>query len=103
MIATTDINDRLPLPTSSPTIDRKDWRAKPTLPKEFSSVLGKIKELVGRGLTSMHVLGDYLKRRIAPLQQRPRPCRSYTGSNDCGRVQRGEEFDLTQEGLEVLV
>ena len=51
----------------------------------------------------MHVLGDYLKRRIAPLQQRPRPRRSYTGSNDCGRVQRGEEFDLTQEGLEVLV
>ena len=67
MIATTDVNDRLALPTSGPTTDRKDWRAKIPLPKEFSSVLGKIRELLGRGLTSMHMLRDFLKRHIAPL------------------------------------
>ena len=28
---------------------------------------------------------------------------SYTGSNDCSRVQLGEDADLTQEELEVMV
>jgi len=52
---------------NGPTSDSKDWRAKPILPTEFGSVLGKIRELVEGGLTSMHVLRDFLKRRIAPL------------------------------------
>ena len=55
------------------------------------------------GLTSLHVLGDFLKRQIAPLKQRPRPAWSFTGLQDCSRTHRGEGSDLTQEGLEVLV
>jgi hypothetical protein len=51
----------------------------------------------------MHVLGDFLKRRIAPLQQRRLGAWSYTGPNDGGRVQRGDGADLTQEHLQVLV
>jgi len=55
------------------------------------------------GLSSMHVLGDFLKLRITPLQQRPRPVWIYTGPNDCGRVERGVDTDLTREALEIKV
>jgi uncharacterized membrane-anchored protein len=37
-------------------------------------MLDRIKSLAASGLTSMHVVGDFLKRRIAPLQQRACLC-----------------------------
>jgi len=66
VIATTEANERLVMPTEGPASDRVSWRAKPSLPPDFDSVLGKIRSLVESGLTSLHVLGDFLKRRIAP-------------------------------------
>jgi hypothetical protein len=51
----------------------------------------------------MHVVGDFLKRRIAPLQQRERLCCWFTDPNDIGRIQRGPGTDLSWEELEVLV
>jgi len=66
-------------------------------------MLDKIRSLAESGLTSWHVLRDFVKRRIAPLKQRPRPAWSFTGLNDCSRTHRGEGSDLTQEALEVLV
>ena len=66
-------------------------------------MLGKIRSLAESGLTSLHVLGDFLKCRIALLKQRPRPAWSFTGLNDCSRTHHGEGNDLTQEALEVLV
>ena len=66
-------------------------------------MLGKIRSLAESGLTSLHVLGDFLKRRIAPLKQRPRPAWGFTGPKDCSWTHRGEGSDLTQEALEVLV
>ncbi|KAJ1257231.1 hypothetical protein BS78_K155100 [Paspalum vaginatum] len=61
---------------------RNDW----DLPPEFFPVLARIAELVSGGLTSLHVLADFLRRRLAPLQMRPRLAWNYTGSNDCSRV-----------------
>jgi hypothetical protein len=58
---------------------------------------------VAGGLTSMHVVRDFLKRRIVPLQQRARLCCWFTGSNDIGWIQRGPGTDLSWEELEVLV
>jgi len=72
VIASIDASERLTLPTDGPTSDRKSWRSKPSLSPEFNPVLGKIRELAEGGLTSLHVLGDFLKHRIAPLQQRSR-------------------------------
>ena len=66
MIATTEANERLVMPTGGPASDRQSWRAKPSLPSEFDSVLSKIRALAEGGLTSLYVLGDFLKRRIAP-------------------------------------
>ena len=50
MIASTEANERLALPTCGPVSDCKDWRTKPTLPSEFSPILDKIRSLVEGGL-----------------------------------------------------
>ena len=66
-------------------------------------MLDRIKTLATGGLTSMHVVGDFLKRRIAPLQRRARLCCWFTDPNDIGRIQRGLGTDLSWEVLELLV
>jgi hypothetical protein len=63
-------------------------------------VLDQVKNLQRSGLTSMMVLGDFLKRRIAPLQQRSRMAYMYTGLNDCCRITRGPGADFTRVELE---
>ena len=67
VIASVEANDRLALPSDEPTLDRKQWRAKPSIAPEFEPVLDSIKELAAGGLTSMHVVGDFLKRRVMLL------------------------------------
>jgi hypothetical protein len=67
VIASTEAHDRLVLPSDGPRLDRKQWRAKLPLAPEFKPVLDRIKVLATNGLTSMHVVGDFLKRRITPL------------------------------------
>jgi hypothetical protein len=103
VIASAEVNDRLALPNDGPRLDRKQWRAKPSLAPEFEPVLDRIKELEAGGLTSMHIVGDFLKRRVMPLQGRPCLCCWYTDPNDIGRVQRGPKTDLSWELLEISV
>jgi hypothetical protein len=103
MIASAEANDRHVLPSDGPALDRKQWRAKPSLSPELLPVLDRIKTLATGGLTLMHVVGDFLKCRIAPLQRRVRLCCWFTGPNDIGRVQRGPGTDLSWDELEVLV
>jgi hypothetical protein len=67
VIASAEANDRLVLLSDGPALDRKLWRTKLSLSPEFLSVLDRIKGLATGGLTSMHVIGDLLKRRIVPL------------------------------------
>jgi hypothetical protein len=95
VIASAEANDRLVQPSDGPALDRKQWRAKPSLALEFLPVLDRIKTLATDGLTSMHVVGDFLKFRITPLQRRARLCCWFTVSNDIGRIQRGPETDLS--------
>jgi hypothetical protein len=94
---------RLPRPAvHGPALDRKQWRSKPSLSPEFLPILDRIKVLATGGLTSMHVVGDLLKRRIMLLQRRPRLCCWFTGPNDIGRIQRelgtGHRSVLGQDG-----
>jgi hypothetical protein len=103
VIASAEANDRLVQPRDGLVLDQKQWRAKPSLAPEFLPVLDRIKSLATGGLTSMHVVGDFLKRRIAPLQWRARLCCWFTGPNDIGRIQRGPGTDLSWDELEVLV
>jgi hypothetical protein len=95
VIASAEANDRLVLPSDGPRLDRKQWRAKQSLASEFQLVLDRIKSLAAGGLTSMHVVDDFLKRQITPLQRRARLCCWFTGSNDIDRIQRGPGTDLT--------
>jgi hypothetical protein len=103
VIASAEVSDRLALPSGGPRLERKQWRVKPCLVPEFKPFLDRIRELAVGGLTSMHVLGDFLKRRVMPLQGRPRLCCWFTGVSDIGRIQRGPGTDLTWEQLEILV
>jgi hypothetical protein len=95
VIASAEVNDCLALPNDGQRLDRKQWRAKLSLAPEFEHVLDRIKELAAGGLNSMHVVGDFLKRRIMSLQGRSCLCCWYTGPNDIGRVRRGPETDLS--------
>jgi hypothetical protein len=90
VIARTEVSDRLALPSDGPNLSRKQRREKPRLVPEFVPVLDKIKELAVGCLTSMHVLGDFLSRRVMPLQGRPRLCCWFTHSSDIGRILRGQ-------------
>jgi hypothetical protein len=103
VIASAEANDHLVLPSNGPTLDRKQWRSKPSLSPEFLPVLDRIKGLAIGGLASMHVVGDLLKHQIAPLQGRPRLCCWFTGPNDIGRIQRRPGTDLSWDELAVLV
>jgi hypothetical protein len=80
------ISNRLALPSDGPRLERKQWRVKPCLVPEFEPVLDMIRELAVGGLTLMHVLGDFLKRRVMPLQGRPRLCCWFTGPSDIDRI-----------------
>jgi hypothetical protein len=103
VIASAEANDRLVLPSDGPALDRKQWRTKSSLAPEFQPVLDRIKGLSTAGLTSMHVVGDFLKRWIASLQRRVRLCCWFTGANDIGRIQRGPGTDLSWDELVVLM
>jgi hypothetical protein len=102
VIASTEASGRLVLPSDGPRLDKKQWRSKPPLTLVFEPVLDRIKSLATSGLTSMHVISDFLKRRIAPLQARARLSCWFTGSNDLGRIHRGPGTDMSWEGLELL-
>jgi hypothetical protein len=51
VIASTEANDRLILPTNGPALDRKQWRTKPSFSPEFLPVLDRIKVFSTGGLT----------------------------------------------------
>jgi hypothetical protein len=103
VIASAEANDHLALPSDGPRLDRKQWRTKPSLAPELQLVLDRIKSLAVGCLTSMHMVGDFLKRWIAPLQQRARLCCWFTDPNDIGRIQCGPGTNLSWEELEFLV
>jgi hypothetical protein len=103
VIASIEANDRLILPTNGPALDRKQWRTKPSLSPEFLPVLDRIKVLATGGLTSMHVVGDLMKRRITLLQKWPRLSCWFTGPNDICRIQREPGTNLSWDEPELLV
>jgi hypothetical protein len=103
VIASTEASDRLALPSNEPRLNKKQWRAKPPLTSEFEPVLDRIKSLATGGLTLMHVVGDFLKRWIAPQQTRARLSCWFTSSNNLGRIHHGPGTDLSWEELELLV
>jgi hypothetical protein len=86
-----------------PLLDRSSRKARPSLPVELDPMLDQVKTLARGSLTSMMMLGDFLRCRIAPLQQRSRMACMFTVVNDCSRIVRGAGSDLSGAELEVLI
>nr|CAE03901.2 OSJNBb0026I12.9 [Oryza sativa Japonica Group] len=93
---------RLRLP-SQPPAQASNWRAPVDLGDGYDAVLDRLAGLRSQGLTGAMVFGDYLRRRIAPLQRRPRGAWEYTGSEDCMRTHQGVRWDWAPEDFKIVV
>jgi hypothetical protein len=103
VIVKSEASERLEVPAGGPLTTSDFWKAVPFLTAEFNPVLDRIKELARGGLTSLMVLADFLRRRIAPLQQRSRSAWLYTGETDCCRIVRGRGSDPSATELEGML
>nr|AAT81755.1 hypothetical protein [Oryza sativa Japonica Group]ABF97408.1 retrotransposon protein, putative, unclassified [Oryza sativa Japonica Group] len=93
---------RLRLP-SQPPAQASNWRAPVDLGDGYDAVLDRLAGLRSQGLIGAMVFGDYLRRRIAPLQQRARGAWEYTGSEDCMRTHQGVRWDWAPEDFKIVV
>nr|ABF95743.1 retrotransposon protein, putative, unclassified [Oryza sativa Japonica Group] len=93
---------RLRLP-SQPPAQASSWRAPVDLGDGYDAVLDRLAGLRSQGLTGAMVYGDYLRRRIAPLQRRARGAWEYTGSEDFMRTHQGVRWDWAPEDFKILV
>jgi Putative gypsy type transposon./Protein of unknown function (DUF390). len=87
---------RLRLP-SQPPVQASSWRATVDLGDGYDAVLDRLAGLRSQGLTGAMVFGDYLRRRIAPLQRRARGAWEYTGPEDYMRTHQGPNWDWVPE------
>jgi hypothetical protein len=79
------------------------WEKVPDLRQAYNPVVKRIKFLAENGLTSMMVLFDFLRKRIAPLQHRAHPTWLYTQENDTTWLERGRGSDLDPKVLEAML
>nr|ASR75341.1 retrotransposon protein [Oryza rufipogon] len=93
---------RLRLP-SQPPAQASSWRAPVDLGDDYDAVLDRLVGLRSQGLTGAMVYGDYLRRRIAPLQRRARGGWEYTGSEDYMRTHQGIRWDWAPEDFKIVV
>nr|AAT47082.1 hypothetical protein [Oryza sativa Japonica Group] len=93
---------RLRLP-SQPPAQVSSWRAPVDLGDGYDAVLDRLAGLRSQGLTGAMVYGDYLRRRIAPLQRRARGAWEYTGSEDCMRTHQGVRWDWAPDDFKIVV
>nr|ABA97228.1 retrotransposon protein, putative, unclassified [Oryza sativa Japonica Group] len=93
---------RLRLP-SQPPAQASNWRTPVDLGDGYDAVLDRLAGLRSQGLTGAMVFGDYLRRRIAPLQRRAQGAWEYTGSEDCMRTHQGVRWDWAPEDFKKVV
>nr|ABA93827.1 retrotransposon protein, putative, unclassified [Oryza sativa Japonica Group] len=93
---------RLRLP-SQPQAQASSWRAPVDLGDGYDAVLDRLAGLRSQGLTGAMVYGDYLRRRIAPLQRRARGAWEYTGSEDYMRTHQGVKWDWVPEDFKMVI
>nr|AAU90125.1 hypothetical protein [Oryza sativa Japonica Group] len=93
---------RLRLP-SQPPAQASSWRAAVDLGDGYDAVLDRLAGLRSQGLTGAMVFGDYLRRRIAPLQRRARGAWEYTGPEDYAKTHQGRKWDWDPEDFRMVV
>nr|CAE05269.1 OSJNBb0014D23.3 [Oryza sativa Japonica Group] len=100
-------------PVSPPTVvggcyfqprgQASNWRVAVDLGDGYDAVLDRLAGLRSQGLTGAMVFGDYLRRRIAPLQRRARGAWEYTGPEDIMRTHQGRKWDWDPEDFRMVV
>nr|ABA94863.1 retrotransposon protein, putative, unclassified [Oryza sativa Japonica Group] len=90
-------------PPSQPPAQASSLRAPVDLGDGYDAVLDRLAGLRSQGLTGAMVYGDYLRRRIAPLQRRARGAWEYTGSEDYMRTHQGVRWDWAPEDFKIVV
>ena len=98
-----DPHARLALPTGPPAPDKGRWERPPADEDDLVGALVRISDLRDHGLTASMVLGDYLRRRLAPLRDRGRAAWMYTGDMDFGRTQTGADSNLLSGVLDTMM
>nr|AAT77887.1 hypothetical protein [Oryza sativa Japonica Group]ABF98705.1 retrotransposon protein, putative, unclassified [Oryza sativa Japonica Group] len=93
---------RLRLP-SQPPAQASSWRAAVDLGDGYDAVLDRLAGLRSQGLTGAMVFGDYVRRRIAPLQRLARGAWEYTGLEDYMRTHQGRKWDWDPEDFRMVV
>nr|ABA94808.1 retrotransposon protein, putative, unclassified [Oryza sativa Japonica Group] len=93
---------RLRLP-SQPPAQASSWRTPVDLGDGYDAVLDRLAGLRSQGLIGAMVYGDYLRRRIAPLQRRARGAWEYTGSEDYMRTHQRVRWDWAPEDFKIVV
>nr|AAT38021.1 hypothetical protein [Oryza sativa Japonica Group] len=88
---------------SQPPAQASSWRAAVDLGDGYDAVLDRLAGLRSQGLTGAMVFGDYLRRRIAPLQRRARGAWEYTGPEDYMRTHQGRKWDWDPEDFRMVV
>ncbi|XP_062224366.1 uncharacterized protein LOC133922808 [Phragmites australis] len=89
-----DPHDRLALPEVAAEPRKSTWEVPPPEDARLEPVFERIKFLRDSGLTSVMVVADFLRRRLASLRERARPCWLYTGPEDITRTQIDASWDL---------
>jgi hypothetical protein len=92
-----DPHPKLLLPTGLAKPIREVWEDEPAADGRMQEVLSRITGLGAQGLTATMVVGDYLRRRLAPLRERGRPAWIWTGITDHGRTAAGPGSDYTPD------
>jgi len=90
-------------PAGPPASDKGRWESPAADEEALLGIIVRIAELRDYGLTTSMVLGDYLRRRLAPLRDRGRAAWMYTGDTDFGRTQIGADSNLSPDGMDILV
>ncbi len=93
---------RLQLP-AGPRERSAGWQVVAELGEEYDAVRDRLRGLRSRGLTAAMVFGDYFRRRIAPLQERPRGAWEYTGYNGPMRTHVDQHWDWSEEDVKTVV
>jgi hypothetical protein len=90
-------------PRKAPVARGKDWGEADLEDKKLGIAITRIHRLRLAGLTVGMVGADFLRRRIAPLQDRKRPAWEFKNAADIMRLRPGLNFNFTVLELEAML
>lgn len=84
-------------------VKRPDWTDLSPQDSALGDVVDRIKSLASDGLTGHMVAGDFLRRRLVPLQKRSHPAWEYARDDDATRLHPGRRHNLRTKAYKDLM